>query len=80
MSIASMDYNREFDGSGMSCPGPVMAVQKVLAEMSSGQVLRVVATDPGSMDDMATLVEQSGNALLQQTGENGRFVFYLRKA
>ncbi len=57
-----------------------MAVQKVLAEMSSGQVLRVVATDPGSMDDMATLVEQSGNALLQQTGENGRFVFYLRKA
>ena len=57
-----------------------MAVQKVLAEMSSGQVLRVVATDPGSMDDMATLVEQSGNALLQQTVENGRFVFYLRKA
>ena len=75
-----MDYNREFDGSGMSCPGPVMGEQKVLAEMSSGEVLRVVATDPGSVEDMATLVEQSGNVLLQQTGENRKFVFYLRKA
>jgi len=75
-----MDFNREFDGSGMSCPGPVMGVQKVLAEMSAGEVLRVVATDPGSVDDMATLAEQSGNALLQQGDENGKFVFYLRKA
>jgi tRNA 2-thiouridine synthesizing protein A len=75
-----MQHNREFDGSGMNCPGPVMGVQKALAEMSSGQVLRVVATDPGSVDDMATLVEQSGHALLLQTGENGKFVFYLRKA
>lgn len=75
-----MDYNREFDGSGMSCPGPVMSVQKVLAEMSPGEVLRVVATDPGSVDDMAALAEQSGHALLQQGGENGKFVFYFRKA
>lgn len=74
-----MQFDREFDGSGMSCPGPVMAVQQVLAEMPSGEVLRVLATDPGSLDDIANLAEQSGNPLLRQDREGDRFVFYLKK-
>lgn len=74
-----MEFNREFDGSGMSCPGPVMRVQKLLAEMVSGEVLRVIATDPGSVDDMTTLVEQGGLAMMDQRNENNKFVFYLRK-
>ena len=74
-----MEFNREFDGSGMSCPGPVMRVQKLLTEMASGEVLRVIATDPGSVDDMATLVEQGGLAMMGQRNENNKFVFYLRK-
>ena len=74
-----MEFNREFDGSGMSCPGPVMRVQKLLTEMASGEVLRVIATDPGSVDDMAMLVEQGGLAMMGQRNENNKFVFYLRK-
>ena len=45
-----------------------------------GQVLRVVATDPGSVCDMAAFAEQTGNALLEQGSENSKFVFYLKKA
>jgi len=74
-----MEFNREFDGSGMSCPGPVMWVQKLLADMAPGEVLRVIATDPGSVDDMATLVEQGGLAMMDQRNENSNFVFSLRK-
>lgn len=75
-----MEFHREFDASGLSCPGPVMRTQEVLADMASGQVLRVLTTDPGSVDDMATLAEASGNELVQQGSENDKFVFYLRKA
>lgn len=75
-----MEFHREFDASGLSCPGPVMRTQEVLGEMASGQVLRVVTTDPGSLDDMATLAEASGNELLRQLSEGDKFVFYLRKA
>jgi len=74
-----MEHNREFDGSGMSCPGPVMKVQEVLAGMAGGEVLRVVTTDPGSLDDMATLADAGGHALLKQASEGGKFIFYLRK-
>ena len=75
-----MDFNREFDASGMSCPGPVMRVQELLGGMQSGEVLRVITTDPGSIDDMATLAEASGHALLKHASENSKFVFYLRRA
>ena len=48
--------------------------------MSSGQVLRVIATDPGSVCDMAAFAEQTGNALLEQSTEASKYVFYLKKA
>jgi tRNA 2-thiouridine synthesizing protein A len=75
-----MEFNKEFDASGLACPMPIVKTKKALADMASGQILRVVATDPGSVCDMAAFAEQTGNALLEQSSENSKFVFYLKKA
>lgn len=75
-----MDYNKEFDASGLACPLPIVKTKKALADMVTGQVLRVISTDPGSVCDMAAFAEQTGNALLEQGSENSKFVFYLKKA
>ena len=75
-----MDFNKEFDASGLTCPLPIIKTKKALADMQPGEVLRVVSTDPGSTYDMTRLAAQGGNTLLKQHSENSKFVFYLRKA
>ena len=75
-----MHYDKEFDASGLSCPMPIVKTKKSLADMASGQVLRVVATDPGSVCDMAAFAEQTGHQLLLSTTENSKYVFLLQKA
>ncbi|HEX6017136.1 MAG TPA: sulfurtransferase TusA family protein [Burkholderiaceae bacterium] len=75
-----MSYDKEFDASGLSCPLPVVKTKKALADMASGQVLRVIATDPGSVGDMQAFAEQTGHALLSSTTENKKYVFMIRKA
>jgi tRNA 2-thiouridine synthesizing protein A len=75
-----MEFNKEFDASGLSCPLPIVRTKKALADMTSGQILKVIATDPGSVCDMAAFAEQTGNALLEQGSENSKFVFFLKKA
>ncbi|MBK6862742.1 MAG: sulfurtransferase TusA family protein [Ideonella sp.] len=74
-----MNYDKEFDASGLSCPLPIVKTKKALNDMSPGQVLRVVATDPGSVADMVAFAEQTGNALLEQGTEDKKFVFFLKK-
>jgi len=75
-----MKFDKEYDASGLACPMPIVKTKKALAELSSGQVLRVVATDPGAVCDMAAFAEQTGHALLEQGSEAGKFFFYLKKA
>lgn len=75
-----MEFSKEFDASGLACPLPIVKTKKALSDMASGQVLRVIATDPGSVCDMVAFSEQTGNALLEQATENSKFVFYLKKA
>lgn len=75
-----MQFNKEVDASGLTCPLPILRTKKALAGMHSGEVLRVVATDPGSVNDMPALARQGGNILLLQANEDSRFIFYLRKA
>lgn len=75
-----MHYDKEFDASGLSCPMPIVKTKKSLRDMTPGQVLRVVATDPGSVCDMAAFAEETGNTLLASTTESSRYVFFLRKA
>ena len=74
-----MNFDKEFDASGLSCPLPIVKTKKALADMNPGQVLRVVATDPGSVADMQAFTEQTGHALLETGTENSKHVFYIRK-
>jgi len=75
-----MNFDKEFDASGLACPLPIVKTKKALNDMTSGQVLRVVATDPGSVADMAAFAEQTGNELLEQSSQDKKYVFFLKKA
>jgi TusA-related sulfurtransferase len=74
-----MDAQKEVDARGLNCPLPILKAKKALADMASGQVLKVVATDPGSMRDFQAFARQTGNELLEQAALNDEFVHYLRR-
>ncbi len=74
-----MDFDKELDARGLSCPLPILKTKKSLNELTSGQVLKVVATDPGSIKDMQAFATQTGNPLLSSAEENKTYVFYLKK-
>jgi len=74
-----MNYDKELDARGLSCPLPIVKTKKSLNDMSSGQVLKVVSTDSGSVKDMQAFANQTGNPLLESTQEAGAFVFYMQK-
>ena len=74
-----MNFDKELNARGLSCPLPIVKTKKSLSDMTPGQVLRVVATDPGSVCDMAAFAEQTGNDLLESGQEGGKYVFFLKK-
>jgi tRNA 2-thiouridine synthesizing protein A len=76
---STVDFDKELDARGLSCPLPILKTKKSLNELTSGQVLKVVATDPGSIKDMQAFATQTGNPLLSTTEENKTYVFYLKK-
>jgi tRNA 2-thiouridine synthesizing protein A len=76
---ATMEAQKEIDTRGMNCPLPILKAKKALADMSSGDVLKVVATDPGSVRDFQAFARQTGNELLEQTSANDEFVHFLRR-
>jgi len=75
-----MNFDQELNARGLSCPLPIVKTKKALAGMTSGQVLKVISTDTGSVKDMAAFAEQTGNPLLAQEEVGGEFVFYMKKA
>ena len=74
-----MDFDKEFDASGLSCPLPILKTKKALAEMEVGQVLKMTSTDAGSIKDMQAYANHTGNALLATSEIGGKYVFYIRK-
>ena len=74
-----MNPDKELDASGLACPMPIVKTKKALAAMAPGQVLRVLGTDPGTLDDMPALAEMGGHELLQSAREGDHFVFLIRK-
>jgi tRNA 2-thiouridine synthesizing protein A len=74
-----MNFDKELNARGMSCPLPIVKTKKALNEMTSGQVLRVISTDCGSVKDMAAFAEQTENQLMGQDEVNGEYVFYIKK-
>ncbi len=69
----------ELDARGLNCPLPILRTKKALNTMSSGQMLRVLATDPGSVRDFQAFCKQTGNGLVYAEEGNGEFRFLLRK-
>jgi tRNA 2-thiouridine synthesizing protein A len=74
-----MNFDKELDARGLNCPLPILRAKKSLTEMTSGQVLRVIATDPGSVKDFQAFAKQTGNELLSQAENNKEFEFYLKR-
>jgi tRNA 2-thiouridine synthesizing protein A len=74
-----MNFDRELDARGLNCPLPILRAKKSLNEMQSGQVLRIVATDPGSVKDFQAFAKQTGNELLSSAENNKEFEFYIKR-
>ena len=74
-----MQVDREIDTRGLNCPLPILKAKKSLNDMQSGQLLRVVATDPGSVRDFQAFSRQTGNELVEQTSAGDEFIHVLKR-
>jgi len=74
-----MNFDRELDARGLNCPLPILRAKKSLTELQTGQVLKIVATDPGSVKDFQAFAKQTGNELLSHSEEGKEFTFFLKK-
>ena len=74
-----VNADRILDVKGLSCPLPILRTKKTLNDMTSGQVLKIVATDPGAVRDFQAFSKQTGNELLSHAASSSEFVFFLRK-
>lgn len=74
-----MNFDKELDARGLNCPLPILRAKKALAEMTSGQTLRIMATDPGSVKDFQAFAKQTGNELLSSAEKNKEFEFFIKR-
>jgi len=74
-----MNFDKELDARGLNCPLPILRAKKALGELASGQILRIIATDPGSVKDFAAFSKQTGNELLSSAENNKDFEFYIKR-
>ena len=74
-----MQVNLELDARGLNCPLPILRTKKTIAGLAAGEVLKVIATDPGSVKDMEAFCRQTGNELLEAGQDGESFTFLLRK-
>jgi tRNA 2-thiouridine synthesizing protein A len=75
----AMDVKKELDARGLNCPLPILKAKKALADMESGDLLRVLSTDAGSVRDFQAFARQTGNDLVEQETVSGDFVHVLRR-
>jgi tRNA 2-thiouridine synthesizing protein A len=73
------EYDREVDARGLACPLPILRAKKALAEMQTGQILKIVCTDRGSIRDFQAFSKQTGNDLLRQYTAEPEFIHFLRR-
>ncbi len=74
-----MNFDKELDARGLNCPLPILRAKKALGDMASGQVLRIIATDPGSVQDFKAFSKQTGNELLSHSEAGKEFTFFMKK-
>ncbi len=75
-----MGFDYELDTCGLNCPLPILRAQRALSRMTSGQVLKVVATDPGSVEDFAEFSRRTGHELVESSERRGKYLFMLCKS
>jgi tRNA 2-thiouridine synthesizing protein A len=74
------DFDQELDASGLNCPLPILRAKKTLNGMDAGQILHIIATDPGSVKDFDAFSKQTGNELLESKEDGGKFHFLIKKS
>ena len=74
-----MNFDKELDARGLNCPLPILRAKKALTGMSTGQVLKIIATDPGSVKDFQAFSKQTGNELLSHGEANKEFTFFMKR-
>jgi tRNA 2-thiouridine synthesizing protein A len=73
------EAKKEVDARGLNCPLPILKAKKALSELASGEVLKVISTDPGSKRDFETFARQTGNTLVHQLEAAREWTFYLQR-
>ncbi|MCY3411875.1 MAG: sulfurtransferase TusA family protein [Candidatus Heimdallarchaeota archaeon] len=73
------DFDQELDTSGLSCPMPILKSKKALKGLDIGKVLKIISTDPGSKKDIASWVNVTGQELLEEAEEGGKFVYFVKR-
>jgi tRNA 2-thiouridine synthesizing protein A len=76
---STMNFDKDLDARGLNCPLPILRAKKALTDMQSGQVLRIVSTDLGSVKDFQAFCKQTGNELLSQTQASNEYTFFLKR-
>lgn len=79
LDIEIMDFDKELDARDLNCPLPILKAKKALAELQSGEVLRIMATDPGSVRDFQAFAKQTGNTLLSHVQHGREFIFLMQR-
>ena len=74
-----MHFDKELDARGLNCPLPILRAKKALTDLRSGQVLKVLATDPGAVKDFQAFSRQTGHELMSHAEANKEFTFFMRK-
>jgi len=77
--MQTMQFDKELDARGLNCPLPILRAKKSLTDMQSGQVLKILATDPGSVKDFEAFAKQTGNELLSSSQAEKEYTFFLKR-
>lgn len=74
-----MNFDKELDARGLNCPLPILRAKKALGDVTSGQILKILSTDPGSVKDFAAFAKQTGHELVSSAEAGGEFTFFMKK-
>ncbi len=74
------EFNQELDARGLNCPLPILRAKKAIADINGGEVLKIIATDPGAVKDFEAFCKQTGHELLESNEAGGEFTFFIKKS
>jgi tRNA 2-thiouridine synthesizing protein A len=79
LNTAMIEFNREVDTSGLHCPLPLLRLKKALMEMTSGDIVKVIATDPAAHLDFGVYTDQAGHQIIKLIKQSNAQIFYIKK-